>query len=76
MGLSYTFKASADFRVILNDMAWQAFAEGRSGLAYTEALQYQERLNTWYDDLPQQLSAGMIVLPFHLELQYVFFLYH
>lgn len=68
---SSTFKASSDFRLILNDMAWQAFGEGRKGLSYAEGLHFQARLNAWYDSLPQQLSASMIVFPFHLELQLV-----
>ncbi|KAJ6787931.1 hypothetical protein PWT90_06411 [Aphanocladium album] len=33
----HTFKATADFRVILNDMAGQAFAEGRKGLPAAES---------------------------------------
>lgn len=69
MWSSYTFKATSDFRVILNDLAWRAFAEGRAGLSYSEGLYFQERLKTWYDGLPQQLSSSMIVLPCYLELQ-------
>ncbi|KAM3530884.1 hypothetical protein NHJ13051_001112 [Beauveria bassiana] len=64
----YTFKATAEFRVIFNDMAWQAFAEGRKGLSRKEQAHFQERLNTWYNNLPRQLSANEVLLPSHLKM--------
>ncbi|KAM3464249.1 hypothetical protein NHJ6243_002556 [Beauveria neobassiana] len=64
----YTFKATAEFRVIFNDMAWQAFAEGRKGLSRKEQVHFQERLNTWYNNLPRQLSADEVLLPSHLKM--------
>ncbi|KAM3497025.1 hypothetical protein MY10362_009606 [Beauveria mimosiformis] len=42
----YTVKATAELGVIFNDMAWQAFAEGRKGLSLTDQAHFQERLNT------------------------------
>ncbi|EJP66453.1 C6 transcription factor, putative [Beauveria bassiana ARSEF 2860] len=70
----YTFKATAEFRVIFNDMAWQAFAEGRKGLSRKEQVHFQERLNTWYNNLPRQLSANEVLLPSHLKMHALIFI--
>jgi hypothetical protein len=67
----YLFKAKADFRVIMNDIALHYFGKSESTpkLNLQKVKGFHSRLRNWYDKLPEPLTARRIVLPSHLMLQ-------
>jgi hypothetical protein len=67
----HVFKACIQLRAILNTMAIELFSEGRTQakLSLEQAYDFHARLDTWYRELPDVLSATAIVLPNHLKVQ-------
>ena len=64
------FKAKCRFRIIMSEFCSAAYSNG-VGVTLDKANSFYARLKTWYDDLPGPLSPKNIVLPAHLQLQYV-----
>ena len=69
--LGITFKATCEFRVILNDMTARSHGKSNPGKSLTlqEALKFYHRFKAWYSALPEPLKAANIVYPVHLKLQ-------
>lgn len=64
-----TFRAVSKFRTIMNEVALHTFGTDAQELSLSHALDYRKQLATWYDELPDQLSAKRIVLPCQLKMQ-------
>jgi hypothetical protein len=62
-------KAKGEFYAILNDIAVDLFSNPHTQLSLEKSLVYQNRLETWFDALPEPLQPNKIVLPSHLKLQ-------
>ena len=63
-------KARSQFRVIMNEFCHEAYSKG-SKLTLYKANELHARLECWFDHLPEPLRPKAIVLPSHLQLQYV-----
>ncbi|KAL7928263.1 hypothetical protein V8C35DRAFT_318573 [Trichoderma chlorosporum] len=68
------FRAIAQFRTILNDIANDAFVlpGGKRSLSPAEATAYRSRLQQWYVNLPDHLGPQYLAIPahFHLHMHY------
>lgn len=73
MSWPHTFRAMCELRVIMNQVAHEAFRDhhpqGVAGLPRQRALEMQARLREWYANLPGPLQPKMAVFPSHLRLQ-------
>jgi hypothetical protein len=73
MNWPHTFRAMCQLRVIMNQVAHEAFRDhhpqGVAGLPRQRALEIQSRLREWYEGLPGPLQPKMAVFPSHLRLQ-------
>lgn len=67
---SHVFYSIAQFRVILNEIANQSFGHSgsRKGLSLEETYKYSLRLEEWFQNLAEPLSAKNVVLPSQLKL--------
>ena len=66
----HVFKARCEFRVIMNTYCRMAYSTGPP-MSLSGAQKLHSSLRAWYDELPACLSPKAIVLPHHLQLQYV-----
>lgn len=70
----HTFRAMCGLRVIMNQVAHEAFRDHHpqsvTGLPRQRARELQARLREWYDSLPGPLEPKTAVFPSHLRLQY------
>lgn len=71
----HTFWAMCGLRVIMNQVACEAFRDQHPqavmGMPRQKALEIQSRLREWYAGLPGPLAPRRAVFPSHLRLQYV-----
>jgi hypothetical protein len=67
----HDFKARAHLFAIINEIAVQYFSgpQSPSSRSKETILEIHSKLKTWYDRLPQQLTAKEIVFPSQLKLQ-------
>ncbi|CAJ2511194.1 Uu.00g068190.m01.CDS01 [Anthostomella pinea] len=70
MAHGLVFRAVSELRIIINDIARQAFKSARNlyGVAYYEALMFRSKLTSWYTNLAEPLRCQNISLPCHLKL--------
>lgn len=70
----HTFRAMCGLRVIMNQVAREAFRDYHpqsiAGLPRRRALEIQSQLRDWYAALPEPLGPRAAVFPSHLRLQY------
>jgi hypothetical protein len=66
-----TVYANHQFCRILVEVVEDCFGNGCQGLSVEEAYEYYFRLEAWFNNLPQCLTAKNAVLPSHFRLQYV-----
>lgn len=68
-----TFRAMCGLRVIMNQVAQEAFHDHHpqaiSGMPRCRALEIQSQLHDWYTALPEPLEPKTVVFPSHLRLQ-------
>lgn len=73
MNWPHTFRAMCQLRVIMNQVAHEAFRDHHpqtvTGLPRHRALEIQSRLREWYEGLPGPLQPKVAVFPSHLRLQ-------
>ncbi|KAK8129870.1 hypothetical protein PG999_002250 [Apiospora kogelbergensis] len=64
------FKAVSKFRKIMNEVAQKSFKEPQSStyITLSDAYEAYEKLQTWYQQLPDVLTPDRIALPSHLKL--------
>lgn len=69
----HTFRAMCQLRVIMNQVAHEAFRDHHpqqvEGLPRRRALEIQAQLREWYAGLPGPLQPRAAVFPSHLRLQ-------
>lgn len=53
----------------MNDVATEAFTNGRDCLTLERAYEFRRRLGVWYGSLTGVLDAVNIALPCHLKVQ-------
>ncbi|KAF5723187.1 nitrate assimilation regulatory nirA [Fusarium mundagurra] len=64
-----TFKAYLEFWTVYNDIAKVLFHPLQTRSLYLgQAVEFYARLRSWFNDLPDDLHPGKIVLPFQLKL--------
>jgi hypothetical protein len=65
------FKANAELMIIMNDIACHFVDHPTPGyrMSPEETVKIYSRLKSWYDGLPEPLTASKIVLPRQLKLQ-------
>ena len=63
-------RARSNFRIIMNKFCDMAYSEGSTVDLYL-AHHFRERLEGWYNNLPESLTPKRIVLPGQLQLQWV-----
>jgi hypothetical protein len=79
MHFSHFFKASCEFRILLNHVSSAIFGHNRGmdrkligrSLSSVEIEDYRSQLKAWFDALPDPLTAEKAVLPAQLKLQSV-----
>lgn len=65
------FRAIAEFRTIINDIANDVFlfSGGKKPQTLAEAIVYRHKLQQWYNRLPDHLGPQNIIVPAHFHLQ-------
>jgi hypothetical protein len=66
----HVFKAISEFRVILNTVGSETHGTEAKRLALQRAFAIRQELRSWYENLPDCLTAEKIALPSHLKIQY------
>jgi hypothetical protein len=67
--LGCIIKANFDFCIILNDIASQIFAGGKFHATAKQVLGFKDKLDSWFDKLPEPLSPIKLALPDHITIQ-------
>jgi hypothetical protein len=66
------FRAKAQFRIIMNEFSLAAFSDAnKPAITLAKANELYVQLRRWWERLPESLAPKNIVLPGHLQLQYV-----
>lgn len=65
----HVFRAMSRFRVILNTVGSETLGSEARRLPLQRAFLVQQELGSWYDNLPDCLTAEKIALPSHLKIQ-------
>jgi hypothetical protein len=72
--LGAAFRGHVELNMIMVEIllaAHQAGAPATAPPTLSQALRFYERLAKWYRTLPKELQADKIVMPHHLQIQYV-----
>lgn len=68
MHMGEVFRAKSQFRIIMNEFCIAAYSD-YSKVDINLAYYFRERLEDWYNGLPESLTPKKIVLPGQLQLQ-------
>jgi hypothetical protein len=72
--LGAAFRAQIELNLIMLEITKTASDAGTPGTApptLREALEFYHRLDAWYEGLPQVLQPARLVMPHHLQIQFV-----
>lgn len=61
-------RAKCQLRTIINSLSLQAFG-GVCGLSLEQSTDFKQRLDQWFNALPESLTPSRIMLPHHVGLQ-------
>jgi hypothetical protein len=72
LGFGYNMKSLSELRIIMRDICEFSFIgdEAPQKMPWGQVLEFQGRLQAWFEGLPPVLSHRSLLYPCHIKLQY------